>query len=94
MTDTGHSYLRTRPEPMADDHTPDDVKEAIDVLRGLLLADSPEVRRKAAMDILTINNAAHKKHTVPPPTEDQLEHIGRVLLEAETIRLVSIESEG
>ena len=63
-----------------------DLKEsAIDVLKDCLTtAESEDVRRKAAVDILNFHEKAKQE---VPVTEEQLAWLGRVIIEAEEIRL-------
>jgi hypothetical protein len=57
---------------------------AIDVLNDVLTgADSEDVRRKAAVDIL---NFSEKTKNESPVTEEQLAWLGRVFIEADAIR--------
>lgn len=67
---------------------------AIKVLRDVLAtADSDDVRRKAAVDILNFNK--EKSVTAPTISEEQLGYLGRVIVEAAEIRerLLRGESE-
>lgn len=58
---------------------------AIDTLETVLVgAESEDVRRKAAVDIL---NFSEKSKNENPVTEEQLGWLGRVIIEAEEIRL-------
>ena len=59
---------------------------AIETLRDVLLnAPSDDVKRKAAVDILNFNKA--KSSDKPTVTEAQLEYLGRIIVETETVRL-------
>ena len=59
---------------------------AIETLRDVLLnAPSDDVKRKAAVDILNFNKA--KASDKPTVTEAQLEYLGRIIVETETVRL-------
>lgn len=73
----------------ADESLPVDLKAlkatAIDTLETVLLgAQSEDVQRKAAVDIL---NFSEKTKNETPVTEEQLGWLGRVIIEAEEIRL-------
>ena len=63
-----------------------DLKDnAIKVLEDCLTcAESEDVRRKAAVDILNFHEKAKQE---VPVTEEQLGWLGRVIIEAEEIRL-------
>lgn len=65
---------------------------AIQTLLDSLGADSEDVKRKAATDILNFNksNTAQK----PIVTEEQLEYLGRIIVETEAVRLGLNGSEG
>lgn len=58
---------------------------AIQTLLDSLGASSEDVKRKAATDILNFNksNTAQK----PTVTEEQLEYLGRIIVETEAVRL-------
>jgi predicted protein tyrosine phosphatase len=67
-----------------DDPLADLKSQAISVLQQVLTgAESDDVRRKAAVDILNFHGKA-KQET--PVTEEQLAWLGRVLVEAEEVR--------
>lgn len=60
--------------------------EAIKTLRDVLMAaPSDDVKRKAAVDILNFNKS--KSADKPTVTEEQLEYLGRVIVETETVRV-------
>ena len=67
------------------DDSKDDIKAALDVLRESLMSESPETRRKAAMDILQLHGVTQRDKPKPQVTEAQLEFLGRVLMEVEKI---------
>jgi hypothetical protein len=67
------------------------VKALSDVL---LLADSDDVKRKAAVDILNFSQVGKSKGRAPVVTEEQLEYLGRVIVEAETVRESLVLSKG
>ena len=57
-------------------------EDAVKVLAECLAAPSHDTRRKAAMDILTVNNVVGAKRVpVPEVTEEQLGIIGQILRE-------------
>lgn len=59
--------------------------KAIETLKDVLLqADSDDVKRKAAVDILNFKAKAADK---PVVTEEQLEYLGRIIVEAEAVRV-------
>lgn len=60
---------------------------AIDTLQTVLAgADSDDVRRKAAVDILNFSSVGKSKGRAPVVTEAQLEFLGRVIVEASEVR--------
>jgi hypothetical protein len=60
-------------------------RQAIETLETVLvMGESDDTRRKAAVDIL---NFSEKSKNESPVTEEQLGWLGRVILEAEEIRL-------
>ena len=61
------------------------------LLLAMTSASSEDVKRKAAVDILNITKGA--KSTTPAPTEAELEYLGRVIVEAEAVRLSGLGSE-
>lgn len=66
--------------------------KAIETLREVLIgAPSDDVKRKAAVDILNFNKA--KSSDRPTVTEEQLEYLGRVIVETETVRVRLLGSE-
>lgn len=66
--------------------------DAIRTLFEALNASSEDVRRKAASDILNFNKAT--REAAPLVTEEQLEYLGRIIVETEEIRLGSVGREG
>lgn len=61
--------------------------DAVDTLKEVLAsADSADVRRKAAVDILNFSQVGKSKGSAPKVTEEQLEFLGRVIVEAEEVR--------
>jgi len=75
-----------------DEKTPEDTihalnSDAVDTLKEVLTsADSADVRRKTAVDILNFSQVGKAKGRAPEVTEDQLEFLGRVIVEAEEVR--------
>jgi len=66
--------------------------DAIRTLQDVLLnAPSDDVKRKAAVDILNFNKS--KSSDKPTVTEAQLEYLGRIIVETETVRLGIIGGE-
>jgi len=60
--------------------------DAVTVLRDVLAtADSDDVRRKAAVDILNFSQVGKSKGRAPAVTEEQLEYLGRIIVEANEI---------
>ena len=60
---------------------------AVDTLKDVLeTADSDDVKRKAAVDILNFSQVGKTKGRAPVVTEEQLEFLGRVIVEAEAVR--------
>ena len=60
--------------------------DAVEVLRNVLVgADSDDVRRKAAVDILNFSQVGKSKGRAPAVTEEQLEFLGRIIVEANEI---------
>jgi hypothetical protein len=60
--------------------------DAVKILKDVLLnADSDDVKRKAAVDVLNFSKASNV--TKPAVTEEQLEYLGRVIVETEAIRV-------
>lgn len=56
---------------------------AVKTLKEVLeSAESDDVRRKAAVDILGFSNVGKAKGRAPEVTSEQLDHLGRVILEA------------
>jgi len=65
---------------------------AIEVLRDVLTeGSSDDVKRKAAVDIL--NFGRERSSATPVIREEDLEYLGKVIVETEAIRLGSIGSE-
>lgn len=65
---------------------------AVETLRDVLTsADSDDVKRKAAVDILNFNR--EKSVTAPTVSEAQLEFLGRIIVEAAEIRERHIKGE-
>jgi len=61
--------------------------DAVDTLKDVLArAESDDVRRKCAVDILNFSQVGKSKGRAPEVTEAQLEFLGRVIVEAGTIR--------
>lgn len=61
--------------------------KAVEALRSVLSdAESDDVRRKAAVDILQFSQVGKSKGRAPQVTEAQLEFLGRVIVEAESVR--------
>ena len=58
-------------------------ERAIEVLEDTLAADSAEVRRKAAVDILT--RGSERDVTDRGPTDEELERLGKVFGEVERL---------
>ena len=59
---------------------------AVAVLKDVLItADSDDVKRKAAVDILNFSQIGKSKGRAPVVTEEQLEYLGRVIVEANEI---------
>jgi hypothetical protein len=78
-------------EPAPGETTEKDLHElntqAVDTLRSVLTdADSDDVKRKAAVDILNFSQVGKSKGRAPIVTEEQLEFLGRVIVEAEAVR--------
>ncbi len=67
--------------------------DAIRVLREVLNADSDDVKRKAAVDILNFNTKS-KAAAKPIVTEEQLEYLGRIVVETEEVRQRQLRGEG
>ena len=66
--------------------------KAIETLQDVLLnAPSDDVKRKAAVDILNFNKG--KSSDKPTVTEEQLEYLGRIIVETETVRQRLLGSE-
>lgn len=60
---------------------------AVETLKDVLVnADSDDVKRKAAVDILNFSQVGKSKGRAPVVTEEQLEFLGRVIVEAEAVR--------
>src|SRR5512134_4107546 len=60
---------------------------AVRVLKDVLeMADSDDVKRKAAVDILNFSQVGKSKGRAPQVTEEQLEYLGRVIVEAAAVR--------
>jgi hypothetical protein len=62
------------------------------LLDALHSASSEDVRRKAAVDILNLTKGATQK--VNAPTEEELGYLGRVIVEAEALRVGGVGGEG
>lgn len=67
--------------------------KAISVLQDVLLATSEDVRRKAAVDILNFNQKSRAAHK-PIVTEEQLEYLGKIIVETAEIRERQLRGEG
>ena len=69
---------------------------AVEALKTVLLSSeaSDDVRRKAAVDILNFSQVGKSKGRAPTVTEEQLEYLGRVIVEAETVREGLLISKG
>ena len=67
--------------------------KAITVLQEVLLASSEDVRRKAAVDILSFNQKSRAAHK-PIVTEEQLEYLGKIIVETAEIRERQLRGEG
>ena len=66
--------------------------KAIEVLRDVLTeGSSDDVKRKAAVDIL--NFGRERSASTPVVREEDLEYLGKVIVETEAIRLGSVGSE-
>ena len=77
--------------PSSDESAEKDLHElnatAVETLRTVLsTADSDDVKRKAAVDILNFSQVGKSKGRAPVVTEEQLEYLGRVIVEAEAVR--------
>ena len=60
--------------------------KAVEALRDVLtLAESDDVKRKAAVDILNFSQVGKSKGRAPVVTEAQLEFLGRVIVEASEV---------
>jgi hypothetical protein len=60
--------------------------DAVRILQDVLLnADSDDVKRKAAVDVLNFSKASNTSK--PTVSEEQLEYLGRVIVETEAVRL-------
>ena len=78
-------------KPDVDEATESDLHklnaDAVETLKEVLSsADSDDVKRKAAVDILNFSQVGKSKGRAPIVTEEQLEFLGRVIVEAQTIR--------
>lgn len=61
--------------------------DAVKTLKDVLdTADSDDVKRKAAVDILNFSQVGKSKGRAPIVTEAQLEFLGRVIVEASAVR--------
>lgn len=70
-------------------------KNAVEELRSILAtADSDDVRRKAAVDILNFSSVGKSKGRAPEVTEAQLEFLGRVIVEAKAVHESLVLGEG
>lgn len=70
-------------------------ESAVDTLKTVLTtADSADVKRKAAVDILNFSQVGKSKGKAPVVTEAQLEFLGRVIVEASEIHKGLIECKG
>jgi hypothetical protein len=58
---------------------------AVETLRDALSSESDDVRRKAAVDILNFSQVGKSRGRAPQVTEEQLEYLGRVIVEASAI---------
>lgn len=70
---------------------------AVETLRTVLAVGSDasdDVKRKAAVDILNFSQVGKSKGRAPQVTEAQLEFLGRVIVEAETVREGLVISKG
>ncbi len=67
--------------------------KAIEVLQTVLTADSDDVKRKAAVDILNFNQKT-RASSKPLVTEEQLEYLGRIIVETEEVRQRQLRGEG
>lgn len=67
---------------------------AVETLRTVLTeAESDDVKRKAAVDILNFSQVGKSKGRAPIVTEEQLEFLGRVIVEAATVRESLVDGE-
>lgn len=70
-------------------------ENAVETLKMVLIgADSDDVRRKAAVDILNFSQVGKSKGKAPIVTEAQLEFLGRVIVEASEIHKSLVECKG
>jgi len=69
--------------------------DAVEALKFVLEnAESDDVKRKAAVDILNFSQVGKSKGRAPEVREEQLEFLGRVIVEAEAIHKGLIVSKG
>src|SRR5690349_13605596 len=61
------------------------------LMESMAGAGSEDVRRKAAVDVLNLTKT--NKSNAPVVTEEQLEYLGRVIVEAEAIRQSQLGGE-
>jgi hypothetical protein len=85
------SKMDTADAKEADDAVESDLHglntKAVEALRNVLtLAESDDVKRKAAVDILNFSQIGKSKGRAPQVTEEQLEFLGRVIVEASAVR--------
>lgn len=67
--------------------------KAVAVLQEVLCASSEDVRRKAAVDILNFNQKS-RAAVKPLVTEEQLEYLGKIVVETAEIRERQLRGEG
>jgi len=68
--------------------------KAVETLKTVLRdADSDDVKRKAAVDILNFHQRGRAAHK-PMVTEEQLEYLGRIIVETEEVRQRQLRGEG
>lgn len=87
-------------EPVDDEKVEKDIHalnvEAVDTLKTVLSNPdaSDDVRRKAAVDILNFSQVGKSKGRAPQVTEEQLDFLGRIIVEAEEVRKGLVRSKG
>lgn len=67
--------------------------KAVAVLQEVLCASSEDVRRKAAVDVLNFSQKSRASHK-PIVTEEQLEYLGKIIVETAEIRERQLRGEG